>query len=189
MTDLSASYATSVDLLEQSKAAEAAVHYRRYFVPTVKKLYVEAGKTYPLRYEGATCWTAWTKQLYILTRKAEDAFEAGDVESAKKFMAELRRHFYDLHEQTGRLKANDQIYAFQRLVLDEGASQEGLRAALDKVVNADPPLKVNADDFTQARDEWKGAVTPMIDGFSADKRDDVLKSTEAFYKSFGTRFE
>jgi hypothetical protein len=83
MNDLSESYATSLDLVEKDKPAEAKDQFSRGFVLTVKKLYSEAGQTYPVRFAKAECWTAWTKKLYVLTRKAEDAFGKGDIDQAR----------------------------------------------------------------------------------------------------------
>jgi hypothetical protein len=193
MNDLSESYAKSIDLLEQDKPAEAKEQFRSGFVTTVKKLYSEAAQTYPVRFAKAECWTAWTKKLYVLTRKAEDAFGKGDIVQARILLPELRRHFYDLHKSVGQQKSNDNIYAFLVLLDDDRISTEKLKTALESVESAELALKAKAETeaFTKAKTSWKQQVESVLSSGKVEKeqRDTLRVSTFALYKAYGIQFE
>lgn len=193
MNDLSESYATSLDLLEQDKSAEAKDQFRRGFVMTVKKLYTEAGQTYPVRFAKSECWSAWTKKLYIVTRKAEIAFGKGDIDQARILLPELRRHFYDLHKSVGQQKSNDNIYAFLVLLDDEKLSADKLKSALEAVETAELALKAKAETevYSQVKTSWKQQVESVLSSGKLDKdqRDRLRLSTVALYKAYGIQFE
>jgi len=193
MNDLSESYATSLDLLEQDKSAEAKDQFRRGFVMTVKKLYSEAGQTYPVRFAKSECWSAWTKKLYIVTRKAEIAFGKGDLDQARILLPELRRHFYDLHKSVGQQKSNDNIYAFLVMLDDEKLSADKLKSALEAVETAELALKAKAETevYSQVKTSWKQQVESVLSSGKLDKdqRDRLRLSTVALYKAYGIQFE
>jgi hypothetical protein len=193
MNDLSESYATSLDLLEQDKSAEAKDQFRRGFVMTVKKLYTEAGQTYPVRFAKSECWSAWTKKLYIVTRKAEIAFGKGDIDQARILLPELRRHFYDLHKSVGQQKSNDNIYAFLVMLDDEKLSADKLKSALEAVETAELALKAKAETevYSQVKTSWKQQVESVLSSGKLDKdqRDRLRLSTVALYKAYGIQFE
>jgi len=193
MNDLSESYATSLDLLEQDKSAEAKDQFRRGFVMTVKKLYSEAGQTYPVRFAKSECWSAWTKKLYIVTRKAEIAFGKGDLDQARILLPELRRHFYDLHKSVGQQKSNDNIYAFLVMLDDEKLSADKLKSALEAVETAELALKAKAETevYSQVKTSWKQQVESVLSSGKLDKdqRDQLRVSTAALYGAYGIQFE
>ncbi len=193
MTDLSESYAVSMDLLAQDKPGEAKDQFRRRFVMTVKKLFSEAARTYPARFEKAKCWTDWTRDLYTLTRKAEDAFGKGDIDQARILLPELRRHFYNLHREVGLDRTNDGIYAFLVLLDNDRVSAEQLKAALEAVDRAEPATKAKAesDAYAKAKAPWKEQVEPMLAGGAIAKTqiDALRASTLGLYKAYGIQFE
>ena len=193
MTALSDSYIKSLDLLQKKKTEDAAKEFSQGFVATVKKLYSEAASTYPARFSKVDDWCTWTKNLYVLTRQAEDSLGRGKKKEALGRLARLREHFDTLHVKAQVRKTNDYIYAFRRM-LEKGKTEakqvSGLLNALDK---AEPSAKAKAkaEDYAKARAEWsKQVATAMEDGKILKRKLKKLRaSTEKFYREFGIQFE
>ena len=138
---LTESYVQSLDLLDQGKTEEAVYTYRAKFLLTVKQLFSEAVDVYPLRFEKAICWTAWTKKLYQLSHKIENALKAGETDDARELLLELRRHFYDLHHQCDSVKNNDALFAVMELMNREDVTVKQLAKAIDVLLAAEPCRK------------------------------------------------
>lgn len=190
---LSDSYAQSLDLLEQGKTDDATMKYRAGFVFTVKQLFSEAADVYPVRFEKAACWSAWTRRLYRLTREAEDALVAGKIDEANKLLPELRRHFYDLNKQSNTIKSNDALFAVMDAMAMDDAAAEMISGALDTLVNADPDRKVKAegDAYLKAREEWLAGIRPALEDarLTPEERGEIRRATAPFYNTYGRSFE
>lgn len=191
---LSESYARALDFLDRGETAAAVSEFRKTFVWNVKKLYAEAGNTYPVRYANAPCWSDWTKRLYILTRKVEDALVNGDTAAARKLLPELRAHFYELHVQAGQKRVNDIIYALELEAESGNVSVATLKAAQEQMRDAAPSRKAKADAqaYDAARKAWLDAVAPVLAGaqeLTENQREQVLGATRTFYQAYGAEFE
>lgn len=193
MQSMSVGWAQTSALLDEGKTAEAALVFRKDVAATVKKLYSEAGDTYPVRYgQKVECWSAWAKQVYVLTRKAEAAFAENDAAGARKQMMALREHFYTLHAESDLLGANDHIYRFMALLGENEPSLASLRETEDLIRHADaaPRTGANTDGFTSARDAWLAAVSPMLEGdWTPEKKAQLRDATLSFYQAYGVQFE
>ena len=86
MIRLAESHPKTLALLNDGKVEEAALEYRSEYLASIKKLYSEAAKTYPVRFSKAEHWCVWTKELYILSRKIEEALKKKDSEGALKLV-------------------------------------------------------------------------------------------------------
>jgi hypothetical protein len=192
MVRLSESYVRTTDLLAEGKTEEAYVEFRRNFVHPMKKLYSEADEVYPPRFQKTDDWCKWTKQLYILTRRMEDALEAGKRDAAE-YAPRLRAHFHALHDEAQVLKSNDLIYAFREALNGPAVSADTLaelKAALEK---AEPSMKAQAEAaaYEQARQAWLEQVSPVLGSGSVEARHaaELRAVTESFYRAFGVQFE
>ena len=193
MVSLSESYIKTLSLLEEGESAEASREFNRGFVPTVKKLYSEAATTYPTRFSRVDDWCAWTKQLYIFTRRAENAFRDGQTEEALEKLSSLREHFYALHVESQTQKSNDYIYDYLVKTRAEQPAVDELNSILILVGNAEPSAKASADleAYEKARSTWSDRVAPLLeDGAIVPGEIEMLRQvTEEFYRDFGIQFE
>jgi hypothetical protein len=193
MVSLSGSYEKTVELLEAGKAKEAREEFGARFVPTVKKLYTEAPKTYPVRFAKINDWCSWMKNLYTMSLTAEKALSGDDSAGSKKLLAGLRAHFYGLHRETETLRVNDWIYAFVTAAAKEKPSAEELKAVSKSIGTAQPSVKAlaNADAFSKARSEWLAQVSTILEDGRIDAGElKTLRTTsDGFYRAFGTQFE
>lgn len=205
MQSLSAGYETTFDLLEAGKRAEAAAAYRKGCLLTVKRLYSEAADTYPVRFAKIDNWCAWSKELYVLSVKADKAFQhaaadpPGKASAApsdgegRKLLSALREHVHKLHEKTATQKANDYIYAFRREAMRDKPDARTLKTLRDALDEA--PLsakaKKNAGDYGKAKDAWAQGIDAILaDGAVAPAEIGALrKSTDTFYRAYGVQFE
>lgn len=193
VTSLSDSYGRTLDLLESNKSKEAAKEFCNGFVKTIKKLYSEAAENYPARFSKGRDWGSWTRNLYILTRKCENALRETNTDEARTRLASLREHFYKLHEETGTSKSSDFIYAFRKAAWKDKPSIDELKALRDALEKAKPSNKASADEetFRKARAQWAGRIDPILeDGVIEPSELEPLRTaTETFYRSFGLQFE
>jgi hypothetical protein len=193
MVSLSASYAKTMELLDANKVREARDEYRMRFVPTVKKLYTEAPKTYPPRFAKINDWCSWAKGLYTMSLAGDKVLAGNDVAASKKTMEGLRAHFYALHRQAETLGVSDWIYAFRVATADAKPTADVLRGLRDKIDKAQLSVKakVDVEAFRNARAEWLGKVDPILKDGTIDAAElTALRSaTEKFYRGFGTLFE
>jgi len=193
MVSLSASYEKTVELLDANKTQEARDEFRTRFVPTVKKLYTEAPKTYPTRFSKINDWCSWAKGLYTMSLSADKVLAGDDAAASKKMLVGLRAHFYGLHRETQTLGVNDWIYAFSLAVAEAKSAPEVLRGLRDKVEKAQLSVKAKGDAgaFNTAKAQWLGTVDPALkDGvIDATELRALRTATEKFYRAFGMQFE
>ena len=190
---MSESYAGAIKLLEQGKTDEAALKYRGFFVFTVKQLFSEAADTYPLKFEKASCWASWTRDLYRLSRRAEDAFKDGRIDEAKSLLPQLRRHFYDLHRQCGTMKSNDALFAVVETMAMDDAAVQMIAGAVDEYVKAEPSRKAKADGdaYAEAREKWLAEIRPTLENarLTPEQRAQLRQATMPFYTAYGLEFQ
>jgi len=193
MKTLSESYPATVALLKENKAEDASKEFRARFSPTIKKLYSEAAKTYPTRFSKVDNWCEWAKQLYSLTRDAEDALKAPNAAKASAALADLRRHFYMLHEKAGNCLSNDYIYAFRTAVQNGAPSVDALKSLLKSLDGSKPSAKAAAEAgaFKEAKADWEETVKASLtdDRLEDSELQSLRQSTEAFYEAFGVQFQ
>jgi len=193
MASLSDSYAQTLELAKGEKWDQATAVYRQQFVPTIKKLYSEAAQTYPVRFKKIDDWCAWTRNLYLLTRKAEAAFADKKPQEALPHLAELRRHIHNMHVATEVLKTNDHIYAFQMETSKDTPAAKALKEARGALDGAQLSAKAkkNLDAYKEAKATWVAAVDPLLaDGeIQPGERDALRAATDTFYRAFGIQFE
>lgn len=193
---LSLSYVKTTDLVQAKQVPDAAREFKTGVAATVRKLYTEVASAYPKRFENkieAEDWADWARLMYVKTRKIEDALNKGDAAAAARLLPGLREHFYALHVETKSRKANDYIYALNKLVQGseiDAADMESLKSALEKA----PPsikAKAQAEDYTKARTEWASKVDPILS--DSEVKPEELKplrdATRKFYKAYGIQFE
>lgn len=193
MDRMASSYLKTLVHLEDGKMEEATLEYRKGYLANVKKLYAEAGSTYPLRFSKAEHWCVWTKKLYVLSRRTEESLKAQDSRKALKLLEELRGHFYALHKETKTFHCNDLIYEFRTEAAKIQPSEEQLRAAARGLEEAAPSCvaKQKAEEYAKAKDTWKRAIMPLLDDGRIDpsEQGSLKKSSEAFYRAFGIQYE
>lgn len=129
----------------------------------------------------------------MLARKIEIDFAAGDIAVVKEMLPVLRKHFYDLHSETGLRKANDEIYAFLLLLDKDQPSVSDLKGAGESLEKAELSLKAKAepDAFNKAKEAWQQEVRPVLDGTALDKNavERLRSSTKTLYNAYGIQFE
>jgi len=193
MVLLAESYVKTLDLLQEERAIEASQEFKRNFVQPVKKLYSEAAEVYPPRFSKVDDWCAWTKRLYVLTRKAENALRDGQTQQALAELSRLREHFYLLHVEAETQKSNDYIYAFLMRAQAEHPDAAELNSLATLVMDAEPcrSTGADADGYEKARSDWSSTVTALLeDGtIDADEIGPLREITYDFYRSFGVQFE
>ena len=193
MTKLSNGYVQTLEHLEQDKVSEAMAVYRRDCLASVKKLYAESAKVYPLRFSKAKTWCVWTKRLYILSMQTDRLLAKKDAKAANQKLIELRIHFHQLHEETGRRLSNDWIYAFYQELHREDCSIAKLKQLQEALNQADLSLKAKAkeDDYKKVCQNWNVGVKPLLEQDTLDKaqRQDLVKQTKSFYYAYGIAFE
>lgn len=192
---MSEGYAGTLGSLDAGKAEEASRLFKRRCVQAVKKLYAEAAETYPVRFSGAEDydWCAWTRQLYVLTRRIEDALEQGRLDEAIERLPGLREHFYGLHVEAKTLKANDHIYAYLRELLDDAPSLDDLVEIQEFLSKAEPSAKALAEGeaYERAKSRWTEAVGVIVDDGAIDSAElpALREASQRFYEEFGIQFE
>ena len=183
----------TLDCLDKGNLKQAELEYRKGYLANVKKLYAEAGSTYPLRFSKAEHWCVWTKKLYVLSRQTEEALKKQNSAQALKLLEQARRHFYQLHEETGTFHCNDVIYEFYTEAAEPQPSEEQLQKIMKQLAEAKPSCiaKEKAELYVKAKSNWQTAVTPLLnDGeIDATEKDSLLKASEAFYRAFGIQYE
>ncbi|MCP4642738.1 MAG: hypothetical protein GY851_19990 [bacterium] len=196
MVSLSGSLAKTIALLEEDKPAEAAQEYKRRFVPTMKKLYSEAAEVYPVRFSKAKEWCAWTKRLYIWTRKAEDTLtrtEKGETDGAVPFLLVFREYFFVLHEETGQLACGDHIYLFYKELLQKSPKMAVLKKAVAGLEKAKPSMKAKggAEAYAKAKAAWLDQVSPVLDAGALGSAEvaQLVEMTKPFFMAYGLPFE
>ncbi len=193
MDRMASSYLKTLVSLEDGKVAEATLEYRKGYLASVKKLYAEAGSTYPLRFSKAQHWCVWTKKLYVLSRRTEVALKAKDSRKALGLLEESRGHFYALHKETGTFHCNDLIYAFRTEAAKNRPSEQQLQAAFKGLEDAEPSrlARKKAKEYAEAKNTWKKSIEPLLDDGRIDSSEQtpLRKSSEAFYRTFGIQYE
>jgi len=193
MDRMASSYLKTLVHLEDGKMEEATLEYRKGYLANVKKLYAEAGSTYPLRFSKAERWCVWTKKLYVLSRRTEESLKARDSKKALGLLEESRGHFYALHKETKTFHCNDLIYAFRLEAAKAQPSEEQLRAAARGLEEAAPSClaKQKAAEYAEAKDMWKRVIMPLLDDGRIDPSEQgpLKKSSETFYRAFGIQYE
>ena len=192
MSAMSEGYVQTLDSLERGGSPDLTFEFRKGLVVPVKKLYAEAAETYPVRFSKVNDWCAWTKQLYILTRKAEDALAQGRMEDAKQDLAALRDHLDALHNETGVIKSNDRLYAFWKALNADTPDLERLKALRKAIEEAEPSAKAKAeaDAYEKAKSEWSTQVAPLLDGgaLQPEQVKELRERTKTFYRAYGIQF-
>jgi hypothetical protein len=192
-SQMSRSYAETLDLIEQDKSVEAADTFTRSFSSCVKRIYAEAAKTAPKRFSEYDGWATWASDLYIATRKAEVALGAKQTDLALPPLADLRKRFHALHEESGTLGANDHIYAFHAAAGAESPSADDLKAILAQLEEARPSVKAKAEPeaYAQAKAAWLGKISPALEDGQLDDTElgSLRESTQGFYRAYGMAFE
>ena len=193
MDQMASSYLKTLVCLEGGKIGEATLEYRKGYLASVKKLYAEAGSTYPLRFSKAEHWCVWTKKLYVLSRRTEEALKAQDSKKALKLLEESRGHFYALHKETGTFHCNDLIYELRMEAAKSQPSEAQLQAVVKKLDQAAPSCiaRKKAEAYAEAIDAWKKAIAPLLDDGRIDPSEKYAlnKASEVFYRAFGIQYE
>jgi hypothetical protein len=195
MMDLGRSYSKTLSLLEQDKPDEALAEYRAGCLASVKKLYSEAASIYPVRFSKAQTWCVWTKKLYVLSVKVEKALRAKQSKPARTLLAEMRTHFYLLHQETLTLNSNDWIHAFHVEVRKDTPSMPELKNIMSKFGQAKPCLLAQDKNVAQlydlAKDTWLKTVTPIlkVDTLSDEDLTTLRDASGPFHKMYGLQFE
>lgn len=198
MTSLSTSYEKTLDLIETGKPAQASAEYRKGILLTVKRLYSEAGETYPLRFEKMENWCVWTRQLYILSVRIDKALRKTPTDKAaakesNQLLADLRGHFYLLHKKTKTQNGNDIIYALDQTITKPQPSVQALQKLRDALETTPPPVK--AEKKPEKFQEEIAAWTKQFDSTVKDNAIDPIelktlqKITKTLYHSQGRVFE
>lgn len=213
MESLSKSYEKTLDLLDNKKPLEARDEFRTGFLLTVKLLYSESALACPGRFDTVEDWGTWTRSLYILSLKTDQALtrESGppagsgkqDLSASDKkpprtadeLLAALREHFYQLHKATGALKSNDAIYAFYSESLKSAPdwSAEKLREIQGSLDNAELSVKAKADEaaYRKAKTDWLDKIAPVLQKGAMDNSANatLTEATAPFYRLFGRQLE
>ena len=193
MDRMAASHLKTLVFLEEGKIKEAMLEYRMRYLASVKKLYAEAGSTYPLRFSKAEHWCVWTKKLYVLSRRTEETLKAGDTKKATGLLEDLRGHFYALHKETKTFHCNDLLYQFRTEAAKKEPSAEKLRAMVKHLEKTEPSwiIKKKAKEYAEAKGRWKEAIAPLLEDGQIDSSEhaSLRKATEAFYRAFGIQYE
>lgn len=195
MTDLGRSYPKTLMLLDQGKTGDALIEYRTGCLASIKKLYSESAKTYPVRFSTAKTWCVWTKKLYVMSMQVDKALKVKAVKQAQARLAEMRAHFYLLHQETGTLNSNDWIYAFNQEVLKEMPSLAALTKITTQFGEAKPCLLAQDKNVEQlyalAKDSWLKTVTPILKAESLSDADltALRDASSLFYRVYGAQFE
>lgn len=193
MSRLGEGYFKTLDCLDKGNLEQAELEYRKGYMANVKKLYAEAGNTYPLRFSNAEHWCIWTKKLYVLSRQTEEILKKQDSAQALKLLEEARSHFYLLHEETGTLHCNDVIYEFYTETSASKPCKEQLQKIMKQLEKAEPSFiaKEKAEEYAEAKDAWQTAITALLaeDEIHSSQRDSLRKASEVFYRAFGIQYE
>lgn len=193
MGRMASSYLKTLVSLEAGKLEQATLDYRKGYLASVKKLYAEAGTTYPLRFSKAEHWCVWTKKLYVLSRQTEEALKARNSKKALELLEQARGHFYALHKETGTLHCNDLIYVFRTEAAKGEPSQEQLQQIVERLDKAEPSCVVRkkSAEYAEAKDTWKKAISPLLDDGRIDSSEQISlhKASETFYRAFGIQYE
>lgn len=183
----------TLDCLDKGNLKQAELEYRKGYLANVKKLYAEAGSTYPLRFSKAEHWCVWTKKLYVLSRQTEEVLKKQDSKQAQKLLEQARRHFYQLHEETGTFHCNDRIYEFYTEAGQPKPSEEHLQKIIKQLEKAEPSCiaKEKAEQYAKAKDTWQKAITTLLDDGEIDssERDSLRKASKVFYRAFGIQYQ
>lgn len=193
MASLSKSYGATLDSLDNRDQEKASKKFKGNFVPTVKKLYAESGKVYPLRFAKVNDWCAWTKELYKLTHTTEKTLEDGQLRQARQQLDALRRHFHDLHAEAGTQKASDNIYAFLAELKQKRpdvVELEVIRAAVEKSELSDE-TGANPGGYKKHLAAWNQKASRILkDGkLGWFQRRRLRRATEKLYPKVGIQFE
>ena len=193
MDRMAASYLKTLVLLEDGKTEDATLEYRKGYLASIKKLYAEAGSTYPLRFSKAERWCVWTKKLYVLSRRTEEALKAGDTNKATGLLEDLRGHFYALHKETKTFHCNDLIYQFRDEAAKKEPSAEKLKVVVERLEKTEPSFiaKKKSKEYSEAKEKWKEAVAPLLEDGQVDPSEQasLRKASESFYRAFGIQYE
>jgi len=193
MSSLGEGCLKTLDCMDKGNLKQAELEYRKGYMANVKKLYAEAGSTYPLSFSKAEHWCVWTKKLYVLSRQTEEVLKKQDSKQAMKLLGQIRRHFYQLHEETGTFHCNDLIYEFYTEAAQPKSSEEQLQKIIKQLEKAEPSCiaKKKAKEYAKAKDTWQKAITTLLDDGEIDssERDTLRKASEVFYRAFGTQYE
>lgn len=193
MTSLSESYAKTHDLLEDGKCSEATEEFKRHFTPHLKKLYSEAGETYPLRFARAKEWCVWTRNLYLLTRQTERSLGNNESKEALELLAALRKHLYDLHVETGNQKTNDYIYAFHRQAWETPPDTDALEAIGKALAKADlsDKAKTEPETYAKSREAWAAKTGKILENgkVSVFQRRNLRGAADKLYREYGIQFQ
>ena len=193
MNRLSEGYLKTLDCLDKGNLKQAEMEYRKGYMANVKKLYAEAGSTYPLRFSKAEHWCVWTKKLYVLSRQTEEVLKKQDSEQALKLLEQSRRHFYQLHEETATFHCNDLVYEFYTEAAEPKPFEKQLQNIMKRLEKAEPSCiaKEKAKLYAEAKSAWQTAVTPLLNDGEIDssERVSLRKATEVFYRAFGIQYE
>lgn len=193
LAKMSASYVKTVGLLAEGKTKEAAAEYKDNYMPAVKKLYTEVSGTYPARYAKTGDWCAWARQTYVLSRQAENDLDQDEGKAALEKLAALRKHFYELHEKTGLLRANDYIYAAHEKLAAGGAKPEEMKTLGEALAKAAPSVKAKAEagDYQKAREAWSQQLAGALsDGQLSDAESKSLHAgIDKLNDAYGLQFE
>ena len=193
MDRMTASHLKTLELLNAGKLDEATAEYQQGYVASVKKLYSEAAKTYPLRFSKAEHWCVWTKKLYVISRQTEETLKARDSQKALKLLEEVRGHLYALHKETQTLRCNDLIYELRMEAAKSEPSREKLEEIaklLDQAVLSEAAQK-QSEKYADAKKTWQEAVTPLLadSRLETSERDTLRKASEAFHLAFGIQYQ
>jgi hypothetical protein len=193
MSRLGEGYLKTLDCLDKGNLEQAELEYRKGYMANVKKLYAEAGSTYPLRFSKADHWCVWTKKLYVLSRQTEEVLKKRDSEQALKLLEQARRHFYLLHEETGTFHCNDLVYEFYAEAAEPKPFEKQLQKIMKQLEKAEPSCiaKEKVKEYTEAKNAWQKAITALLDDGEIDssERDSLRKASEVFYRAFGIQYE
>jgi len=193
MICLGEGYLKTLDCLDKGNLEQAEKEYRKGYMANVKKLYAEAGSTYPLRFSKADHWCVWTKKLYVLSRQTEEVLKKRNSEQALDMLEQVRRHFYQLHEETGTFHCNDLVYEFYTETAQPKPSEDQLQKIMKQLEKAEPSCiaKEKAELYANAKSAWQTAVTPLLNDGEIDssERDSLRKATDTFYRAFGIQYE
>ena len=164
MSRLGEGYLKTLDCLDKGNLEQAEQEYRKGYMANVKKLYAEAGSTYPLRFSKADHWCVWTKKLYVLSRQTEEVLKKRDSEQALELLEQVRQHFYQLHEETGTFHCNDLVYEFYTEAAEPKPFEKQLQQIMKQLEKAEPSCiaKQKAEQYTEAKEAWQKAIAPLL---------------------------
>ncbi len=193
MVSLDESHAQTQMLLANGDVSAAAQAFNTGFFATVKKLYAEAGETYPVRYSKASNWCIWTKQLYIHTAQVDKMLSEGQVREASAGLDMVLAYFYTRHADTGTEKTSDILYAFHEHVHEDPIPLEqlvALRVQLDSV-DLSALADQDRDAYHESKRKWakradKALKKRKLGGWGRRK---LRKATDEFHAQYPRLFQ